>query len=516
MKRNKLVLSILARLGAVLPALVSAFLGLAFALEAHAQTASGKPAATARTDSAGAGGDKARQLSITTTSWKGDFDTMLERRVIRFYVPYSRSLYFIDKGRERGIAADLMREFERWVNKKYAKSLGKRPLTVYIVVATRDKLLADLTEGHADVAVGNIKVLDELLKSIDFVAPDENVASTELLVTGPASPAIASLDDLSGKTVHVRKVSSYFLSLSALNERFKKAGKPEARIVLLPDALEDEDILEMLNAGLIEATVVDDWKAKMWAQVLTKVKIHEDIQLRPKTKLGWAIRKESPKLAAELNEFHAYFAKKQGGIPALQRQYMRTIKALNNATSDEDRKRFRALLDYFQKYGQQYKFDPLMLAAQGYQESTLNQSVKSPVGAIGVMQVMPATGAELKVGDIQQPEPNIHAGAKYMDQLMSKNFADAKFNEQNRTLFAFASYNAGPGNISKMRKEAEKRGLDSNQWFNNVEIVTAEKIGIETTTYVRNIFKYYAAYKLVTEAQATASTLKQQAAPAKK
>ena len=173
-------------------------------------------------------------------------------------------------------------------------------------------------------------------------------------------------------------------------------------------------------------------------------------------------------------------------------------------------------VEIFKKYGQQYNFDPLMLAAQGYQESALNQDAKSHVGAIGVMQVMPATGAELKVGDIRQAEPNIHAGIKYMDQLMTKYFKDAKFDEQNRTLFAFASYNCGPGNVSKMRKEAVKRGLDPDQWFNNVEIVTAEKIGIETTTYVRNIFKYYAAYKLVTDAQATAASAKQQVPAGKK
>jgi membrane-bound lytic murein transglycosylase MltF len=280
------------------------------------------------------------------------------------------------------------------VNRKHAASLGKRPLTVFVVVATRDKMLADLTEGHADVAVGNIKVLDELLKSVDFVAPDENIASVELLVTGPASPAIASLDELSGKTVHVREYSSYYLSLTALNKRFKEAGKPEAKLVAVPNALEDEDMLEMLNAGLLEAIVVDDWKARMWAQVLPRVKIHEDIQLRPKTRMGWAIRKQSPKLAAELAEFHAYYAKQQGGIPKLQRQYMGRIRALKSATAADDQRRLRELLDYFGKYGKQYKFDPLMLAAQGYQESTLDQGAKSPVGAIGVMQVMPATGKE--------------------------------------------------------------------------------------------------------------------------
>jgi membrane-bound lytic murein transglycosylase MltF len=500
----------------LLPLLVSALLGLGPVLGAHAQT---PPAGTAARPPAGSGvsaGAKGRALEVRTRAQLVDFDVMLQRRAIKLYLPYSRSLYFIDKGRERGISADVIREFERWVNRKYAKQLGKRPITVFAIVATRDKLLADLQAGHADVAVGNIKVLDELLKEIDFAGLDQNITTTEILVTGPASPAIASIDDLSGKTVHLREYSSQYLSLKALNERFRKEGKPEAKAVFVPNALEDEDLLEMLNAGLLQAVITDDWRARMWAQVLPKVTVREDIALRPKTRMGWAIRKTSPKLAAELNEFHAYYAKQGGGIPALQRQYMNSIKALKNATASEDHKRYRALIEVFDKYGKQYNFEPMMLAAQGYQESTLNQDAKSPVGAIGVMQVMPATGAELKVGDIHKAEPNIHAGAKYMDQLMTRYFKDANFDEQNRTLFAFASYNAGPGNIARMRKETEKRGLDPNQWFNNVEVVTAEKIGIETTTYVRNIFKYYVAYKLAMQVQESAASAKEQVAPAKR
>jgi membrane-bound lytic murein transglycosylase MltF len=314
----------------------------------------------------------------------------------------------------------------------------------------------------------------------------------------------------------VRKSSSYYASLSALNDRFRQAGKPEAKLVLVPDALEDEDMLEMMNAGLLELIVVDDWKARMWAQVLPKLKVRADLELRPPTKRGWAIRKDNPKLAAELNDFYSNWAKKQGVIPYRQQQYMKGIKALHSASDAKDQQRFTDLIAYFKKYGTQYRFDPLMLAAQGYQESTLDQRKRSPGGAIGVMQLMPATAQSLKVGDITVAESNIHAGAKYMDELMTRYLNDAKFDEQNRTLFAFASYNAGPGTISKMRKEAEKRGLDPNLWFNNVETVTAEQIGIETTTYVRNIFKYYVSYKLTTEARETKEKLKEQVIPAKK
>ena len=450
-----------------------------------------------------------RQLALNNKPWAGDFDAMLERRLIRVYAPYSRSLYFIDKGRERGLGAELVRDFERWVNQKYAKQLGKRPVTVYIVAATRDKLLGDLNDGLADIAIGNLTVTDERSKVVDFVAPDDKVVNVEVIVTGPASPAIASVDDLSGKTLHVRKASSYYQSVMAVNERLRAAGKPGINVVLVPDALEDEDMLEMMNAGLLHVMVVDDWKAKLWQQVLPKLVVHDDVVLRQPTKKGWAIRKNSPQLAAMLNDFYANWVKKQGVVPYRQKQYMKTIKALHDPGANADYKRFEQTIALFQKYGKQYNFDPLMLAAQGYQESALDQSKKSPVGAIGVMQIMPATGQSLKVGDIKVTESNVHGGAKYMDQLMTQYFKDAQFDEQNRTLFAFASYNAGPGNISKARKEAEKRGLDPNVWFNNVEIVTAERIGIETTTYVRNIFKYYVSYRLSRDAGARAAAAKE-------
>jgi len=142
------------------------------------------------------------------------------------------------------------------------------------------------------------------------------------------------------------------------------------------------------------------------------------------------------------------------------------------------------------------------MAAQGYQESQLNQKVRSPVGAIGVMQIMPATGKDLKVGDIGQVEPNIHAGVKYMRWMIDQYFANEPMTRQDKALFAFAAYNAGPGRVAQLRREAANRGLDPNVWFHNVEYVAAEKIGPETVTYVANIYKYYIAYTLILEARA--------------
>jgi len=471
------------------------------------------PAAIAQ-PAAGAPTEKPRQLVLETKPWTGDFDGMRERRVIRVLAPYSRTLFFNDKGRERGLTAELTREFERYVNQKYAKELGKRPVTVFIIATTRDKLLPNLVNGLGDIAAGNLTVTPERLKTVDFAAPTDRTVS-ELVVTGPTSPELATLDDLSGKTVHVRPASSYHESLVALNAKLKSARKAPVKLVPLSDALEDEDVLEMLNAGLIELAVVDDWVAKIWAQVLPQIKPREDLVLRDGGHTGWAIRKGSPKLAAALGDFYQTFVKKQGGLEYRIAQQNKRVKQISNNTGSAEWKRFEETLALFRKYGEKYGFDPLMLAAQGYQESQLNHNAKSRVGAIGVMQIMPATGAALKVGDIKVIEPNIHGGAKYMDQLMTKYFPDAKFSEAERPLFAFASYNAGPGNIARMRKEAEKRGLDPDRWFNNVELVVAEKIGMETTTYVRNIFKYYAAYKLTLEAQEAQRKARESVAPGK-
>jgi membrane-bound lytic murein transglycosylase MltF len=458
-------------------------LAAAFTLHAQAPAAPAKPRSM-------------KIEAVTAEKSTGDFDQMLERRRIRVLVPYSRTLYFNDKGTQRGLTADLMREFEQHLNRKHAKQLGKRPITVVLIPTTRDEMFSEVASGLADIAAGNLSITEARLKQVDFAYLPDLPGMNEVIATGPKSPPVNSIDELAGKTIHVRKAVSYRQTVEDLNQRFVKEGKPPMKVVDLPDALEDEDKLEMLNVGLLEFVVIDDWKGKIWAQLLKDVKVRDDLALKKDVKTGWAIRKNSPLLKAEIEEFMRQ-ARKASSLQARQSLALSRAKKFRNNTADVEMKRFQDTLALFQKYGAKYGFDPLMLAAQGYQESQLNQKAKSHVGAIGIMQVMPATGAELRVGDIMVAEHNVHAGAKYMDQLMTKYFPDAKFSESNRPLFAFASYNAGPGRISQMRKEAARRGLDPDTWFNNVEIVTAEKVGIETTTYVRNIYKYYVAYTLM-------------------
>ncbi len=441
------------------------------------------------------------ELPVSGRPWIGDFDGMLERRVVRVIVPNSRSLYFHDKGVARGLTADLIRGFEDYLNRKHKP--GTRKLVVAAIPTTRDQMLALLQEGRGDIIAANLTVTPERQKLVDFSDPTARNVS-EIIVTGPGAPALASLDDLAGKEVHVRaseqkkyrELSAYYESLQALNERFHEQDKPKIELTLLPPALEDEDVLEMVNAGIVKITVVDQWKAQLWAQVLPKLTLHPELAVRTGADIAWAFRKGSPKLAAEINAFVTEYPKVMGSAETRLKRYAAKFKQIQAATETSEMRKFEQLIAYFKSYGEKYGFDYLMLAAQGYQESRLDQNAKSHVGAIGVMQLMPATGAEMKTGDIHQTENNIHAGTKYMRQLFDRYFKDVPFDEVNRTLFAFASYNAGPGRVAQLRKQAEAEGLNPNVWFGNVELIAAKRVGQETVMYVRNIYKYYVAYKL--------------------
>jgi membrane-bound lytic murein transglycosylase MltF len=441
------------------------------------------------------------QLTLSNQPWHGDLEGMLERRFIRVLVPYSRTLSFVERGHSRGITAEVVHELEHFLNLKYAKRLRNRPITVALLPTSRDKLLSGVTEGLGDIAAGNLTVTTARQQGVDFVIQTGRSTVRELVITGPESPAVQRPEDLSGQKVYLRESSSYAESVRELNARLRAEGKQPAEVVFLPEALEDEDLLEMANAGLLGIILVDDWKARIWARVLPKLTLHENLSLRDDGAIGWAIRKGSPQLAAELADFFAKTSQKWGGFDSRIVTFQRRIRQIVDNGRSAEMRRFEKTSGLFEKYGKQYGFDILMLMAQGFQESRLRQEARSPVGAIGVMQIMPATGKEMKVGDITLLEPNIHAGTKYMSQLMTRYFADASFDEVNRPLFAFASYNAGPGAIARLRREAGKRGLDANVWFNNVELVVADRIGIETTTYVRNIYKYYAAYRLMASAR---------------
>ena len=430
----------------------------------------------------------------------GDLDSMIKNNIIRVLVISSKTMYHIDKGERSGIFYELMMQFEMYINQQYKLEQKHRKIHVVFIPVSRDELIPGLIEGKGDIAVSDIAITPNRKKIIDFSDPFfHNI--NEIIITGPSSPKIITREDLSGKEVFVRRSSSYWEYLEKLNLHFSETGKDPMKLNPTPEELEAEDLMEMVNAGLIEITVVDDYKAELWAQILKDIVLHVDIPIKIEDDIAWMIRKNSPLLMKEINTFAK--THKQGTLLGniLINRYVGKKNFLKNATSQKELKKFKKVVNFFRRYSQEYDFNYLLMMAMGYQESRLDQNVKSHVGAIGIMQLMPETGKAMNVGNIKEVEANIHAGIKYHHILTNQYFNDPSLDEINRTLFTFAAYNAGPARIKKMIQEAKKRGLDSNKWFNNVELVVADKIGDETTNYVANIFKYYISYKLFKEKQ---------------
>jgi membrane-bound lytic murein transglycosylase MltF len=448
-------------------------------------------------------------IELKSAVWTGDLDVLTTRRAIRVLVPYSKTLYFVDLGGgQRGLCYDFMRAFEDALNIK----LGRGNLRIHAVFipVSRDQLIPMLVAGKGDVVAANLTVTPERLKQVDFVTP---VATgvREIVVTGPGSPVLNTLDDLAGKDVYVQRASSYYESLTSLNDAFRPRNLPVIRLHDAPGHFETEDLLEMVNAGLVKIVVADDYLANFWRQVYPNLELHPNLVLRAAGDIAFAVRKDSPKLKRLLDEFTQTHRKGTLFGNVALRNYLQHTRWVSGATSRAELARFNAMVKLFRKYGDEYGIDWLLMAAQGYQESQFDQSRRSPVGAIGVMQLTPATGKEMRVGDVTELEANVHAGVKYVRFMVDTYYNEPQLDPLNKVLFAFAAYNAGPNRIRALRKRAAEHNLNPDVWFDNVERMVAEDVGRETVQYVSNIYKYYIAYTLVQED--VARTLKGEASP---
>jgi membrane-bound lytic murein transglycosylase MltF len=430
------------------------------------------------------------QLDGTFT---GDGDKMIERRLIRAGVVFNRTQYFIDRGEQRGMVYESLRLFEEQINIRL--KTGKLPIHLAFVPLSRDQLFPALNQGKVDLVAAALTITPAREKVADFSLPTRTGVN-EIVVTPLGATPLKSADDLSGFQVFVRRSSSYYESLQEVNKSLAARGKAPVAIKEAPEALEDDDLLEMVNAGLVQAIVVNDFIAEFWQKVFPNLQLHREAAVRTNGTIAVATRKNSPILMRAINTWIKEYGPRTRFGNIVSTRYLESTRYAKSATNEAERKKFETLVGLFRKYGEQYNVDYLLMAAQGYQESQLDHQARSQVGAIGVMQVMPATGAELKVGDITQLEPNIHAGIKYMRFMVDQYYRDEPMTELDKLLLTLASYNAGPGRVRQLRREAEKRGLDPNVWFGNVERIASERIGRETVQYVANIYKYYVAYRL--------------------
>jgi membrane-bound lytic murein transglycosylase MltF len=431
--------------------------------------------------------------------WNGDLAGMVERRYIRMLVTFSRTNYFFDGADQRGVTYDAGKAFETYVNEQLKSKHIK--LQVAFIPVTRDRLFQALAEGRGDIAAANLTITPERLKLVDFTQPVLTDVS-EVVVTAGDQPPLAQAEDLSGREVHVRRSSAYFESLQALNGRLAGSGRPPVRIVEASEHLEVEDLLEMVNAGLIPATVADSHVAALWRQVFPDLRVQSGAVIRSGGQIAWAVRRGTPELRAMIDGFGAANPKGSLLFNTLFQRYFKNTKWVRNAASDAEAGKFRQMVELFKRYGDQYDFPWLLLAAQAYQESQLDQSRRSSAGAVGLMQIKPSTAAGDPiniVGVDTSAEKNVHAAVKYLRFMANRSYKDEPMDRLNRGLFTIASYNAGPARVAGLRRQAARMSLDPNQWFGNVEVVAAREIGRETVQYVANIYKYYITYNLMQE-----------------
>jgi membrane-bound lytic murein transglycosylase MltF len=428
----------------------------------------------------------------------GDLNEMVKTRNIRALVVLNPIGFFYDKGMPRGAIYEALEEFQKFVNKKL--NSGTVGMRVTFLPVSPAQLEAALTEGMGDMIANAVVITPEREQRVAFSTPIQTDV-TQIVVSGSSFGSFSTLEELGGKEIYVNPLTTYYENLQKANESLQKGGKALIEIRAADKNLTEDDLIQMVNAGLIPATVTTRQRAELWSKVFDNLKPHPDVVLASGGKVAWVMRKNNPQLKQLVDEFVSTHGVGTSFGNTLLRRYLKNIQWVKNSTSEEEMKKFRAMVKLFQKYAAEYDFDYLMIAAQGYQESMLNQERRSPRGAAGIMQVLPkyAAASPINISNVGNADTNIHAGVKMLRSIADTYFRDPKLDPMNRTLFVFASYNAGPSRIAGLRKKASAMGLDPDIWFANVELVTAQDIGQETVNYVGNIYKYYVCYKLAVE-----------------
>jgi membrane-bound lytic murein transglycosylase MltF len=432
---------------------------------------------------------------------------MLKERRIRALVVINPIGFFYSSGKPKGITYEMLQQLETYLNKK--QRTGKLDVKITFLPIRPDELGPALRDGIGDVIAQGVAITPARERNFSFTSPIKS-GVTNIVVTHKHLASVRSFDDLAGVDIYVNPLTAAYEGLTKINEARAKARKTPLSIKEADRNLLEDDLVEMVNAGLIPATVSMQPRAALWAQILPDISLHSELIVASDIQLAWVVRKNNPELKKLLDAFIEKHAEGTTFGNVLTRRYLKNTKWVTNSTSDQEMKRFIEYVKYFRKYASEYHFDYLMLMAQGYQESQLDQRKRSRSGAVGIMQVIPkyAAPAPINVPDVSKADKNILAGVRMLNEIVKRYFDDPAINEVNRTLFTFASYNAGPNRIARLRKQAAKEGLDPNKWFGNVELEVAKDVGEETVVYVANIYKYYVAYKLAAERQVERNSAK--------
>jgi membrane-bound lytic murein transglycosylase MltF len=443
-----------------------------------------------------------RPLDIRTD----DLDKILEGRIIRVLVTFNRTNFFLRGEKLQGFEYELLKQYEKTLNE--GRSRKEFQTTMVFLPVSRDQLIPYLKEGKGDIAAASLTGTADRQQEAAFSEPYLTKVS-EILVTNKSVKGIKAIEDLAGRKVYVMKGSSYEEHLADLNKRFKAEGKTAIEIVGLGHHLETEDILELVNSGAADITVADEYLAELWSAVFPDIVLRKEIAIKTGNDIGWYVRKENPKLLADVSTFLKKHRKGSLLGNILFKRYYQNEEWIKNPLGPDATSQMQKFSDLFKKYGEKYNFDPLMLAAVAFQESGLNANKRSRAGAVGLMQIRPQTAKSVGISDPLKVENNVHAATKYLDQIRTEYFDDPDISPASRVDFALAAYNAGPTRVSRLRRNAASQGYDPNLWFGHVEMLVRKEVGREPIKYVMNVNKYYVAFKLAQEAYRDRTAIKE-------
>ena len=420
-----------------------------------------------------------------------DLEEIRRRRVLRVLVSPSQTNFFIRAGEFVGFEASLIKEYEKYINQKIPDTADH--IHVLFIQKPFAELLSALEDGFGDIAAAGITVTEPRRERVSFSSP-YLTGIREVVVVHKSVEDIVKEDDLSGRIVAVRAGTSYITHLNRLNKQFQEKHLQEMQLVIAEPRLRTEDLLELTSAGVVKITVADEHIARLWAEVLPNIEVL-DLPIASGGDIAWALPLNNVSLGNHLSGFMDHVKKGSLLGNIYFKRYYENTYWIDNPVEPEFRKKFEQVAAIVRPYAKQYGFDWLKIMALAFQESRLDNEMRSPQGAVGVMQILPSTATETGISNIDELDNNIHAGIHYLSLLRDKYFSDSPEDPIARNDFVFASYNAGPTRISRLRREAENRGLDPDKWFSNVEQLVSEEIGEETVNYVANINKYYFSYQ---------------------
>jgi membrane-bound lytic murein transglycosylase MltF len=435
------------------------------------------------------------QLSRLNENVYEDLPEMLKRRTIRVLTTYAPSTYFIFGGRSYGFEYSLLKDFEVFINRHF----GRKPMqTVLEFIPVPENLLIPCLQlGIGDMVAAGIRRPSQDIADVDFTIPYlQNVS--DVLITHRKAPAASMIEELAGRVIHIQPAWQQSKTLRRINARLLVKGLRPLQKITTNGFLSSEDILALVNEGVIDLSIVESHIARLWSSVYPDIVILEFPEISAHTPISWAVRRDNPEFKASLDRFLRSRQRGSRFGNIYYRQYFKETRWISNPLIPTDHAKFSRYAPLFRKYGSQYGFDWMLLAAIAYQESQMKNRRRSHAGAIGLMQVMPATAgdANVDIDNIRDPEQNVHAGTKYLALLRDVYFPATEYSPKERIHFILAAYNAGPGKIARCRRLAARMGNDPHKWFGHTELAARRLVGNETVRYVSNVSKYYMAYSL--------------------